>query len=225
MTTDSAHRYRRRIRRAAGLAILLLLVVSVGSLATTSAQDQCGAVIREKPRKDIGRGRPPLAIGDSVMLLAVEQLADIGYRVNSHGCRGLDEAVRVLKQSRRRGRLGRLVVVAVGADYPVTKHRLNKAIRAIGKKRGEHRILALVTSRESSSGIGSDAGGDDAQVVRHVAHKYPHRVRVLDWVKRSAGHGGWFQPDGLHLTYRGADAYAQLFKKARRWADWPRRNK
>ena len=36
---------------------------------------------------------------------------------------------------------------------------------------------------------------------------------LLDWVDRSAGHCGWFQPDGLHLTFEGAEAFADLLKK------------
>jgi lysophospholipase L1-like esterase len=37
---------------------------------------------------------------------------------------------------------------------------------------------------------------------------------VLDWVRFSRGHRGWFQPDGVHLTFPGAHAFARLFKQA-----------
>ncbi|HEY7268089.1 MAG TPA: hypothetical protein VH501_10365, partial [Solirubrobacterales bacterium] len=41
----------------------------------------------------------------------------------------------------------------------------------------------------------------------------PQRIKVLDWVHYSAGHTSWFQPDGLHLTFSGAKAFARLLKK------------
>ena len=36
---------------------------------------------------------------------------------------------------------------------------------------------------------------------------------MLDWPRYSRGHGNWFQPDHLHLTFAGAAAYARLMAK------------
>ena len=49
--------------------------------------------------------------------------------------------------------------------------------------------------------------GHDADLVRSEAKKHTNRIVLLDWVKYSAGHSGWFQPDGLHLTFEGAEAH------------------
>ncbi|MEK6250744.1 MAG: hypothetical protein AABM43_02165 [Actinomycetota bacterium] len=38
-------------------------------------------------------------------------------------------------------------------------------------------------------------------------------MRVLDWVAFSQGHPGWFQPDGLHLTFPGAHGFTKLLRK------------
>jgi lysophospholipase L1-like esterase len=70
-------------------------------------------------------------------------------------------------------------------------------------------VLALVAPKELGGGTSSDADHVRAAVTRH-----PKRSLLLDWVSFSAGHGSWFQPDGLHLTYAGARAFARLFKKA-----------
>ena len=51
------------------------------------------------------------------------------------------------------------------------------------------------------------------QHVRDAGQRHPHRVRVLDWVAFSQGHPGWFQPDGLHLTFPGAHGFTKLFRK------------
>jgi hypothetical protein len=45
--------------------------------------------------------------------------------------------------------------------------------------------------------------------IRSVLSQYP-RVILIDWLKASEGHRDWFGGDGLHLTPRGADAFAQL---------------
>ena len=44
---------------------------------------------------------------------------------------------------------------------------------------------------------------------------HPGRIDVLDWVRHSRGHGSWFQPDGLHLTFAGAAAFARFLVRAR----------
>jgi hypothetical protein len=37
---------------------------------------------------------------------------------------------------------------------------------------------------------------------------------VIDWHGRSAGHSSYFYSDGIHLTPRGARAYAHLIGRA-----------
>jgi hypothetical protein len=159
------------------------------------------------------RGRAPLAVGDSVMLLAVRSLARRGYEANARGCRGFEDGLRLLRHKRRVGRLPHLVVLALGADFDITRREIRRALRII--RRG--RRLGLVTPRESGGG-----SGHDARVVRRAGRRWPKRIKVLDWVRRSRGHGSWFQPDGLHLTYKGAHHYARLMAPAIRWAYPPR---
>ena len=50
-------------------------------------------------------------------------------------------------------------------------------------------------------------------MIRNAGQRDPVHVKVLDWVHYSAGHSSWFQPDGLHLTFSGAKAFARLLKK------------
>ncbi len=71
------------------------------------------------------------------------------------------------------------------------------------------RLLVLVTQRELGGGSGSDAA-----TVRQEAHQHRGRILLLDWVKDSANHGDWFQPDGLHLTTAGAVAFTRLLARA-----------
>ncbi len=204
-------------RKSTVIVSLTSMLVLVGVVIPGLVWAQCGGTYKVEAHRDVGRGRPPLAVGDSVMLLAIDKLADIGYNVNARGCRGYREALHIVRQQKQQGKLGRLVVLAVGADYTISMSEIRETLEVLGGKRGEKRILGLVTPRELGGG-----SGNDADVVREAGRRYPNRVEVLDWVNKAGGHPGWFQPDGLHLTESGADAFANLFKKTLRYASWPK---
>jgi len=189
-------------RGLSGLALIVALVVLVGA---ESARAGCGGVQQENPKKNVSLGRAPLAIGDSPMLLALDPLAQEGYRANARGCRQYPEGLALIRTLKRQDKLPRLVVIALGSNGVITQDDIHTALDLVGKKR----TLGLVTPRESGGG-----SGHDAELVREEAAKHKHRIFLLDWVEYSAGHSSWFQPDGLHLTFDGADAMAQLFKKA-----------
>jgi hypothetical protein len=187
---------RAQIGAAIALATLLLLAW------TPRAGAGCGGVETAAPKHKVGP-RPPLAIGDSSMLLALPALARVGYKANARGCRQFPEGLRVLREARRHHRLPRLAVLALGADAAVSAGQIAQARKIMGPKRK----LGLVTPRESGG------GAKDAEVIRNAGQRDPVHIKVLDWVHYSAGHQSWFQPDGLHLTFSGAKAFARLLKK------------
>jgi hypothetical protein len=182
---------------ALGLAMILVV------LWAPQAQAGCGGVQTARPKHKVAP-RAPLAIGDSSMLLALPALARVGYRANARGCRQFAEGLRLLRQTRRSHRLPHLVVLALGADASVTGGQIQQAKKILGPKRK----LGLVTPRELGGGQ-----SNDATVIRNAGQRDPEHVKVLDWVHYSAGHSSWFQPDGLHLTFSGAKAFARLLKK------------
>jgi hypothetical protein len=192
---------------------LVALVASLFAVLPAGVADAgCGGVRYVKAKKKPKHGRPPLAIGDSTMLLAMEDLAKIGYNVDAHGCRGMEEGLAILKRRRARKNLPHLVVMALGTDFSIKRRQIKRALHLLGPDR----VLGLVTPRELGGG-----SGKDARVVRAAGKEFKKRVVVLDWVKFSGGHGGWFQPDGVHLTHAGARAFAKLFKRALPYAQPP----
>jgi hypothetical protein len=194
----------RRLHIAAALFATLAAAAALPS--ASSAGGPCGGVETARPAKNVNPGgHAPLAIGDSTMLLALPALAREGYQVNAHGCRQIDEGLEVIKDAKRHNRLPHLVVIALGADASISSDQLAKAFHIIGPKR----VLGLVTPLELGGGTSSDA-----DVVRATVKRHPKRSILLDWVAYSAGHGDWFQPDGLHLTFPGADAFARLLRQA-----------
>jgi hypothetical protein len=167
------------------------------------ASADCGGVEKASPKHKVA-ARPPLAIGDSSMLLALPALSRVGYKVNARGCRQFAEGLAVLRDVRRHHRLPHLVVMALGADASISGKQINQARKIMGPKRK----LGLVTPRETGGGE-----SNDARVIRNAGQRDPVHIKVLDWVRYSAGHSSWFQPDGLHLTFAGAKAFARMFKK------------
>jgi hypothetical protein len=190
--------------RVAALGVLLAAPLGSRGAVLASAQGSCGGVQSAMPRHR-GHERPPLAIGDSTMLLALPALAREGFEVNAHGCRQYEEALALLARRARARTLPHLVVVALGADGSVTGEDARRTLGVLGPDR----VLVLVTPRELGGGSGADA-----QAVRRAAFSHRDRVGVLDWVAHAAGHGDWFQPDGLHLTDSGASAFAAFLGRA-----------
>src|SRR3954447_7441901 len=187
----------------AGVSGALALATLIVASTPPAAHAGCGGGETAKPKHKIAP-RPPLAVGDSSMLLALPALARVGYKVNARGCRQFGEGLHVLRDARRRHQLPDLVVLALGADASVTAGQIQQAKKILGAKRK----LGLVTPRELGGGE-----SNDARVIRNAGQRDPVRVKVLDWVRYSAGHDSWFQPDGLHLTFSGAKAFARLCKK------------
>jgi hypothetical protein len=183
------------------LAVVALALVALA--APASAHAACGGVEKAHPKKKVAP-RPPLAIGDSVMLFALPNLARRGYNVDARGCRQFEEGIRLLVKKRRRHRLPRLVVMALGADAAISGRQINRAKKILGPKRKLGLVVPLETGGRESN---------DARVVRQAGRRDPRHVKVLDWPRYSRGHRSWFQPDHLHLTFEGAAAYARLMGK------------
>jgi len=169
------------------------------------ADAACGTTQHAKPVKRHKRFRAPLAIGDSVMLGAVRSLAGAGFEVDTRGCRQMGEGLDVLRRRRHTHSLPHLVVVALGANWVITRQEIRRALAIVGKRR----VLGLVTPRELGGGSGSDA-----RVIRSAAKRHRGRIKLLDWVSYSARHGNWFAGDGLHLSLSGAKGFTRLLKRA-----------
>jgi hypothetical protein len=185
--------------------LLVALLAAVFLALPAAAHAGCGGVQYLPAKKKPKTGRPPLAIGDSTMLLAMPDLSRAGYNVDAHGCRGMEEGLAILRRRRAAGRLPHLSVIALGTDFTISRRQIKRALHYLGP----NRVLGLVTPWE----LGGYAG-NDARVMRAAAQDYKKRIVLLDWVKFSRGHGRWFQPDGCHLTFAGARAFARLFKRA-----------
>jgi hypothetical protein len=182
-----------------------VLAAAVAALAPT-ADAACGGVQQFQPTKLRRPGPPPLAVGDSVMLGAAPQLRRGGFEIDVRGCRQMTEGLGVLSARRRAGSLPDVAVIALGTNWTVTTAQIRTALRILGPTR----VLGLVTPPEA----GGVASSDQA-VMRAAGRRWKLRVKVLDWVARSAGKAWTW--DGMHLTPEGAKAYARLLSGAFEW--------
>jgi hypothetical protein len=174
--------------------------------AAPAAEAACGGVQQFEPTKLRRPGAPPLAVGDSVMLGAAPQLSRGGFEIDVRGCRQMSEGLGVLSARARAGSLPDVVVIALGTNWTVTTQQIRSALRILGPSR----VLGLVTPPE----VGGAASADQA-VIRAAGRHWKLRVKVLDWVAKSAGHSWTW--DGMHLKPEGARAYARLLGQAFSW--------
>jgi hypothetical protein len=191
---------------------LLVSALAVLVVAAPAADAGCGAVSTARSAKNHVKGPEPFVVGDSVMLSAVKSLGRAGFNVNAQGCRWWKHGHAILRRKKRQGTLPWLVVIALGANWVLTREEIGRTRKLLGKKP----VLALVTPRES----GGRAGPDAARV--RAAARAHRNVRLLDWVRYSRGHGGWFGGDGLHLTRTGVRSYVRCIRHALPFASGPR---
>lgn len=178
------------------------------------AQADCGGVVASYPHGWHHTYRPPLVIGDSTMLLAVPYLARERMQANARGCRMWSEGLDVIRARKRSHSLPHLVVMALGANWTISRTDIETALRLVGPDRE----LGLVVPREEGGGTSSDAYN-----VRQAGKRHQRRVKVLDWPRYSSGHGNWFSGDGLHMSYTGAAVYAHFIGRLKRFAAPPGR--
>jgi hypothetical protein len=194
----------RRGALAGSLAIAAVLAAAAPASPGSAGAAACGAAQHYLPGDSGASAPPPLAIGDSVMLGAAGPLRSRGFEVDARECRQMSEGLRVLGARARAGTLPTAVAVGLGTNWTVTLDQIRQALRIVGRER----VVGLVTPREPDG-----AASADQDAIRAAGRRWPRRVRVVDWVAHSAGHVDWFWSDGLHLTPRGARAFARLISR------------
>src|SRR3954447_8548106 len=190
----------------------VLAAVVLGALWASApvAHAGCGGTQVRHTTSKRNKGRPPVVIGDSVLLGAMKETTAAGFDLNSRGCRQWGEGMRVIRGYKRAGRLPHLVVMELGTDWTVSVRQIRAAMALVGRSR----VLGLMTPRE----VGG-YGGADAARMRRVTRRFPDRTVLLDWVAYTRGRGSWFQPDGIHLTLAGAAGFGDFLKTALPYAD------
>jgi hypothetical protein len=208
---------RKAIGGMVGVAVTLIaLSQPAAAPATGEPAFGCGHVHTARAlRNPYGPndGPPPIAIGDSTMLLPIPDLTRVGFDVNAKGCRGFKQSVWVARDLRNRGILPHLILINAYGNGGVNRDLIKFALKVIGPKRQ----LVLVTAYDADTG---HPPAPDTDVLVQAAREHPDQIKLLDWVRYSLPHhkvdpepGAWFLPDLFHPNFAGAHAYGNFLAR------------
>ncbi len=143
---DVRHPLRGHARIVSTCALVLLAVAVLVAIGGRSgiADASCSGVYSETVAPARGGQLPPLAVGDSTLILSLPTLRREGISANARGCRQYAEGIALLRTLRQKGKLPRVVIVALGANGPVTEGDVTMALSVIGATRD----LVMVTHLE-----------------------------------------------------------------------------
>ena len=142
-----------------------------------------------------------IALGDSVMLGAAEELQSLGFAVDAVKSRQMIDFVPTMQQIRDDGTFGAVAVIHLGTNGPFSQETLNSMMATMV----DVPVVIVFTSKADRGWV---AGNNDK--TRALAGTYPN-VTVLDWEALSQHcEGTCFYDDGIHLTDSGQQFYAGL---------------
>ena len=145
-----------------------------------------------------------LAIGDSVMLGAADELADRGYYVNAEVSRQLGDIVSAIQQ---------LVAADLISDTPITVHLGTNGpieeddLDALLDTLSGFKNVLLINVRANRSWTGTN------NALIEAADSRPN-VILVDWANKSNEcTGSCFASDGIHLSSDGVQFYANMIRE------------
>ncbi len=146
------------------------------------------------------------AVGDSIMIDITPYLKNAfpNITIDAKIGRQLSKAIPAVEQLKNQGNLGNHVIIGLGTNGAFTKDQLVSLVQLIGNERK----IILVNTR-----VPRPWESLVNEKLKEVASAYQN-VTLVDWYSASAGNKAYFEPDGVHLTKAGAEAYAALVAKA-----------
>jgi peptidoglycan/LPS O-acetylase OafA/YrhL len=149
-------------------------------------------------------GFPLVALGDSVMLGAAEELQARGFQVDAEQSRQMKVFVPTMQALRDNGTFGSVVVVHLGTNGGFSQETLDAMLATVA----DVPVVLLLTGKADRGWI---AGNNAA--LRAVPATHPN-VTVVDWEVLSAScEGRCFYDDGIHLTQSGQNFYADVIAR------------
>jgi hypothetical protein len=146
-------------------------------------------------------GFPLVALGDSVMLGAAEELQARGFQVDALQSRQMNTFVPTMQALRDNGTFGSVVVIHLGTNGGFSQETLDAMLATVA----DVPVVLLLTGKADRGWI-----ADNNAKLRAVPSTHPN-VTVVDWeVLAPSCEGRCFYDDGIHLTQSGQDFYADV---------------
>lgn len=141
-----------------------------------------------------------LAVGDSVMLGAAQQLQNNGVVVDAEVSRQMIDMIPVMEQLRDRGLFGTAVVVHLGTNGPISQETIDRFMEPLSQVPN----VVVLTARANRGWT-----APNNELLRALASR--PNVIVLDWEALAAEcPGNCFYSDGIHLRPEGQQYYSRL---------------
>jgi peptidoglycan/LPS O-acetylase OafA/YrhL len=149
-------------------------------------------------------GFPLVALGDSVMLGAAEELQARGFQVDAQVSRQMKNYVPTMAALRDNGTFGSVVVIHLGTNGGFSQEALDEMLATVAGVP----VVLLLTGKADRGWI-----ADNNARIRAVPTTHPN-VTVVDWEVLSAGcQGRCFYDDNIHLTQSGQNYFADMIGK------------
>ena len=149
-------------------------------------------------------GFPLVALGDSVMLGAAEELQARGFQVDAQVSRQMKNYVPTMAALRDNGTFGSVVVIHLGTNGGFSQETLDEMLATVANVP----VVLLLTGKADRGWI-----ADNNARIRAVPATHPN-VTVVDWEVLSAGcQGRCFYDDNIHLTQSGQNYFADIIGK------------
>ena len=179
-------------------------VKDMGNKISENAQtEEPVAITTETVTEAVADQKTVTAIGDSVLLGADSDIENTipNCVVDAKESRQVAKARTVVEDLKQKGELGDIVILALGTNGTFSPKVGKNLVEAIGKKRQIYWVTAYGEHLQWQE--------DSNQMIWSMAEKYDN-IHVIDWATYCAGHDEWFLNDGIHLTQKGCQAYAQM---------------
>ena len=146
-------------------------------------------------------GFPLVALGDSVMLGAAEELQARGFQVDALVSRQMKDFIPTMAALRDNGTFGSVVVIHLGTNGGFSQATLDEMLATVANVP----VVLLLTGKADRGWI-----ADNNARLRAAPATHPN-VTVVDWeVLSGSCPGRCFYDDGIHLTQSGQDYFAGL---------------
>lgn len=152
--------------------------------------------------------RPPIAVGESVMMGAIPQLTELGFDVYAEEARQGEGIAEVIGQLRSSNQIGSAIVIQTGTNGPVEPETYDQIMSYLPAD--EVPVVVFLTVHADRGWI---APNNDA--IRALPTRYPN-VFVLDWEAQvTSGAIEGMAGDGIHLNRESSkQTYADLIASA-----------
>jgi peptidoglycan/LPS O-acetylase OafA/YrhL len=153
-------------------------------------------------QNDTHSGKGMTAIGDSVMVEVGPTLQKLypGMVVDGKIGRQMYQASQVIKDLDTQGKLGRTVIIELGANGAFTEKQFADILELLGTDRQ----IILVNTRVPRQ------WESVVNLLLGQAAETNQNIILVDWYSASSGHNEYFYNDGVHLKEAGVQAYAAL---------------